>query len=105
MVNKSPIGRKFSSLFPMVFVDRGQNTNTVDKMKEIIEQVGSLLLFPEGMCTNPDTITKFRTGAFHTGYPVCPAVINYTPLVYDSDTFQLIKKLFSCNELTITINI
>jgi 1-acyl-sn-glycerol-3-phosphate acyltransferase len=105
IVNQSPLGRKFSSLYPIVFVDRGHQSKTVQKMKNMIDKIGSLLLFPEGMCTNPNTVTKFRSGAFHIGYPVCPSIITYTPLIYDSDNFELIKKMFSHNEITITINI
>ncbi|AYV76492.1 MAG: lysophospholipid acyltransferase [Terrestrivirus sp.] len=79
--------------------------STVEQMKRYVKKHGSICLFPEGMISHPDTIVRFRTGAFYVGYPVQPIVIKYEPVIYDNDIDTMIKKLLSSDNLTITLHI
>jgi 1-acyl-sn-glycerol-3-phosphate acyltransferase len=74
-------------------------------MKRYVKKHGSICLFPEGMISHPDTIIRFRTGAFYVGYPVQPIIIKYEPVIYDNDMDTMIKKLLSSDNLTITLHI
>jgi 1-acyl-sn-glycerol-3-phosphate acyltransferase len=105
-INKHWIGKLVLNLVPMMVINRGNTRiNTVDKIKKFIEKNKSICIFPEGMITHPDTICKFRTGSFYTGYPVCPIVINYEPVIYHYNTNMFIKKLVTGPNLKIKVNI
>jgi len=104
-IKKSWYGRLITNIIPLLLLNRGKKSNTVDRMKKYIKNHGSICLFPEGMITHPDTITRFRTGAFYVGYPVVPVVITYNPPIYDSDINTFIKKMTSSSNLTITMKI
>lgn len=99
------IGRKIMDIIPLILIERGSKSNTVEKMKEYIKENGSICLFPEGFMTHPDTIIRFRTGAFNTGYPVLPAVIKYDPVIADSNVFDFLQKLGSSDGINIIVNI
>lgn len=99
------IGEKLSKIVPLLMIQRGKDVNTVDKMREYIKEKGSICLFPEGMITNQETIIKFRTGAFHTGYPVQPIVIRYDPLPSDISVTKFVLRWSSCKKMTITVDI
>ena len=102
----SMIGKMISKIVTNVIVTRGdKNGNTVNKMKQHVKKYGSICLFPEGLITHPDTIIRFRTGAFNIGYQVCPVVITYDPVIYDSNIGNYIKKILSQDEFNIKINI
>jgi len=92
-------------IFPLLLIERGKDQNTVDKIKEFIDNKRSLCLFPEGMITHPKTMITFRSGAFHTGHPVQPIVINYKPGFYDGDYNNFLMKLISQDEIKIYINV
>jgi len=99
------LGRRIMNIIPLLLIERGKDVNTVDKMRKYVKENGSICLFPEGMITHPETLIKFRTGAFHIGYPVYPITINYDPVIYDTDTSILLKKITSDPHITIRINI
>ena len=100
---KSYFGRLVTGIVPLLLLDRTKKENTVDRMKEYVSNVESLCLYPEGMITHPDTILRFRTGAFHTGHPIQPVVIKYDPVAYDSGIDANVNKLLSADELTIEV--
>jgi 1-acyl-sn-glycerol-3-phosphate acyltransferase len=102
---KSWIGSKLQHILPIVYVDRGKDINTVDKLKKYIKKHNSVCLFPEGIMSHPDTIMRFRTGAFHVGYPICPLVIKYEPYIHDVSPINFIKKIISQEEISVTITI
>lgn len=104
-LTSSWFGRKLLSIMPILLVDRDKKNNNVQRMKKYIERYGSICLFPEGMISHPDTIIKFRTGAFYTGYPVYPIVIRYEPIVYDSNIGPFVMKMASNNDLNIIIDV
>ena len=60
VIKDNIIAKKFTDIVPLLLIDRGKHTNTVEKMKEYIKEIGSICLFPEGMITNPNTIINFR---------------------------------------------
>lgn len=99
------VGQQAINIVPLLIIERGKDTNTVDKMKEYIKEKGSICIFPEGMITHPDTIIQFRTGAFYTGYPIYPVVIRYDPIIYDTDMNKLINKISSQPNITIYVDI
>lgn len=104
-INDVWIGRKLTEILPILLIDRGQKSNTVERMKEYVEKYGSICLFPEGIMTHPDTIIRFRSGAFNTGHPILPAVITFDPVVADVDIFEFIQKMASAEKVNVTINI
>jgi len=92
------VSKQFLNILPLLVVERGKGCNTVDKMKEYVKKKGSICLFPEGMLTHPDTIIKFRTGAFHIGYPIYPIVLKYKVVVSDMSAPNFILKMSSHQE-------
>lgn len=94
-IKNNPIGDHATKIIPMIIVDRGKRTNTVDKMIETLKNGESICLFPEGMMSNPKTIIRFRTGAFNTGYPVYPIILKYKNFIVDMNDFDFILKICS----------
>jgi 1-acyl-sn-glycerol-3-phosphate acyltransferase len=110
VINDNPISKTLLNIIPCLIVDRGStksksNETTVDKMKKHVKKEGSICLFPEGMLTHPDTIVKFRTGAFHIGYPIYPIIIKYKNVIADMKTHSFILKIASNQEEIITVKI
>lgn len=99
-----PINKSLDQL-PILIVNRGKNENTVDRMKKWIETNGDLCLFPEGMITHPKTLSTFRRGAFHVGYPIQPIVMTYDPYIYDPDFTNFGTKILSQGQINVTIRI
>lgn len=105
IIKKYWIGTQLLNIIPLLTVERGKDTNTVEKIRDYVKKNGSICLFPEGMISHPDTLIKFRTGAFHAGHPVQPIVIRYSPVVYDNDVNNFIKKLISDPNITINVDV
>ena len=100
------ISKQLVDVVPLLIIDRGAGkSNTVEKMKKYVEKTGSICLFPEGMITHPDTIIKFRTGAFNVGYPVYPIVLKYKNVVADMFADSFIMKIISNQKETIEMHI
>lgn len=90
------IGSKLQNIIPLVLINRGSGQNTVEKIKEYIDKnKRDVAIYPEGIMTNPNTIIKFRSGSFHTGYPVQPVVITYEPNILSCDDMEALYKLMS----------
>jgi len=105
-VTNNIIGRKLVKIIPTLIINRGKKTNTVDKMKEYINKNGSICIFPEGMITHPKTISRFRSGAFNTGFPVYPVVILYDNAPADHESMMsYILKICSNKKIDIKIKI
>jgi 1-acyl-sn-glycerol-3-phosphate acyltransferase len=102
----SPFGYMFATRVPMVFINRGKKgCGTVNKMKNLVDTYGSIVIFPEGLYSHPNTLTRFGTGAFNIGYPIHPIIIKYNPIIYDSDQLNFIFKMLSCKNLVIKLTI
>ena len=93
------------NLLPLLLIDRGKTSNTVEKLKEFVDTKRSLCLFPEGIMTHQNTLSTFRTGAFMTGHPVQPIILKYKPYIYDTSMNNYITKLFSQEKITVTMTI
>lgn len=74
---KHPVSKKYTDIVPLILIERGSSKNTTKRLKEEIDKNGSVLIFPQGIYSNPHTITKFRSGAFNLGYPIYPIIIKY----------------------------
>jgi 1-acyl-sn-glycerol-3-phosphate acyltransferase len=94
-INDNPITKSLTNIIPILMINRGEKTNTVEKMKEYVENNNTICLFVEGMMTNPNTLIKFRTGAFHIGHTIYPIVLKYKNNICDMDFGKFILKLFS----------
>ena len=106
LINKSHLGRMIRDIVPILIIDHNKKgSSTVEQMSEYIKNNNSLCLFPEGVITHPDIIQNFRTGSFHTGYPVQPIIIVYDKIIYDNDIYLFLEKVLSTKELTITVTI
>lgn len=99
------VGKQVMNIVPLLIIERGKDNNTVEKMKQYVKENGSICLFPEGMITHPDTLIRFRTGAFHVGYPIYPVVINYDPVIYDTNMYNFVNKLSNARNFTVHVNI
>lgn len=105
VIRENSISKQILKMIPLLVIERGKDTNTVQKMRQYVENKGSLCLFPEGMLTHPDTIIRFRTGAFHIGYPVYPIVLKYKNVVADMSAKEFILKIVSCQKEIIEMHI
>mmetsp|Transcript_31707 Transcript_31707/g.37186 ORF Transcript_31707/g.37186 Transcript_31707/m.37186 type:complete len:264 (+) Transcript_31707:160-951(+) len=86
-IKKVPILGSIAVKLGTVFVPRSGKadalTNVLSSMTrrtQLIEQTGefpTLIVFPEGTCTNNTTLTKFRRGAFMDERAVLPVTIKY----------------------------
>lgn len=91
---KNPITRSMVSIIPTLLIEIGKKggSDTVNRMKEYVENTGPLCIFPEGMITHPATIGKFRTGAFMVGVPIYPVVLNYKNRILDLGLMEFCLK-------------
>ena len=103
-VKETWLGKMISKIIPILFIDRGKETNTVKKMSDYVNN-NSLCVFPEGVIVHPDTLALFRTGAFYAEKPILPVTITYNPLVSDSSISEFIQKLMSQDLIEITVRI
>lgn len=60
----------------------------LNRVKNISEwgEIGRILIFPEGTCTNRTSLIEFKQGAFHPGQPIQPVLIRY-PNKVDTGTW------------------
>lgn len=93
----NPITKQMVEIVPTLLVEIGKKggSDTVNRMKKYVEKNGSLCIFPEGMITHPATIGQFRSGAFMTGVPIYPVVLNYKNRVSDLELSDFCLKIGS----------
>jgi 1-acyl-sn-glycerol-3-phosphate acyltransferase len=105
-INHLELGRLIVSLCKLVIFKRGVDTNMVEKIKEYLEKMKQIVIYPEGiMKDNNDILVKFRTGAFYTGANICPVIIKYRNFIYDEDFKELIFKLLTQQEIGVDVYI
>lgn len=97
--------RNVFKIMPALIIKRGKYNNTVQKMKEFIRKRCNLCIFPEGVLTHPDTLIRFRTGAFRTGYPVQPIIIKYKPKMMHNDAMMYLSNLINQDKIDVTIKV
>jgi len=95
------LGKLITSIIPILFIKRGKQKNTVELIDKFIDEHSSILIFPQGMMTNYKYLTKFRTGAFSTKYPVQPIYLKY-----DKDVSSITMFGMLClDSLSVEINV
>lgn len=77
---KTLIGRMMIRYTDVLLIERGKSHDTVDLMKDFLgsDDHPNLFVFPTGIFDQQDTISKFRSGAFATGYPVQPIITKFS---------------------------
>lgn len=89
---------------PCLIIDRGISKNTVEQIKDFVDKHNKIFIFPEGMITNQNTLGKFRSGAFVTGHPVQPVVIQYkTKLSNCSNVKNFVLNTFSKEQIDVVV--
>lgn len=97
------LGKKIINIFPTLLIKRNNSKNVVDTLRHYVRNNGDICIFPEGYMSHHDILCRFRTGAFHIGYPVQPVVLKYTPVLScTGGTSEYISKIFSQNRIDIT---
>ena len=104
-INQTDIGRIIATKLKLLIFKRGIDTNMVEKIKEYLSEQKRIVIYPEGMITNNQTMLRFRTGAFYVGEAICPIVIKYDKIIYDDDFKKMLLKIISQNEINVTIYI
>jgi 1-acyl-sn-glycerol-3-phosphate acyltransferase len=104
-IKESLFGRLIFNTCPLLVIKRGSSINTVEQMKKFVENNGSICLFPEGTILHPETLGRFRSGAFYIGYPICPVVIRYDPPIFDFNIDVFMQKIMSTENITIYVDI
>lgn len=83
------------NILPILLIKRGEQQDTVNRMKKFVKQHGSICLFPEGMFSYPGTISRFRSGAFKIEEPIYPIVLKYNKCVLDTNGMNFALKVGS----------
>jgi len=104
-INSTDIGKIIASKCNFLIFKRGVDVNVVDKIKEYLEKMKKIIIYPEGTVGNNETLLRFRTGAFYVDAPVCPIVIRWRNYVYDEDIKKMIFKIITQNEINVDIYI
>jgi hypothetical protein len=102
-INKTDIGRIIASKCNLLIFNRNTATNMVEKIKQYLQDKHIITMFPEGAMGNPNTLLRFRTGAFYIGSPICPIIIRYNPFVWHDDLKTLLFKLTTQHEISIDV--
>ena len=59
----------------------------VDEMRKFVDKHGSICIFPEGVMKHPDTLIRFRSGAFKIDRPIYAVSIRHNDVVVDRSVF------------------
>jgi 1-acyl-sn-glycerol-3-phosphate acyltransferase len=98
------LGNLFTRRIPVLGIERGKSTNTVSKITEFLDKKYPRIgLFPEGIITHHKTLSTFRSGAFHTGFPVQPVVIKYTQNIYSGNQIDTTGRIMSQDKIIIEV--
>jgi 1-acyl-sn-glycerol-3-phosphate acyltransferase len=81
-----PYVKSLLQFFHVLFIKRQRNKQdkNVKKIMDHVNKYGDICIFPEGMFSREKTLTRFRTGAFHTGFPVQPVIIKYSEPIFNN---------------------
>jgi len=106
--SESPVMKKVSSVVPMITFNRGDKNkkiNIVDEMRNYVDTKGSICLFPEGLMKHPDTLVRFRTGAFHINRPLYAITIKHNDIVCDTHFNGFFYKLGAKKNITMEVHV
>lgn len=104
-INKTDIGKIIASKLKLLIFKRGVDTNMVEKIKKYLEEQNRIVIYPEGILGNNETLKKFRTGAFYVGETVCPIIIKYNKIIYDDDFKLMLYKIITQHEMVANVYI
>jgi 1-acyl-sn-glycerol-3-phosphate acyltransferase len=104
-VKKNWVGSKLLDIIPCLVIDRGAKGSSVEKIKDYLTSGKSLCIFPEGMLSNPNTLIRFRSGAFRTDHKDCPVIIKYKPFIHYNSTRKFMKGIMSRNKIDVDVSI
>ena len=86
----------------MILWNKDKKRNPIKEINEFVKKNKSILIFPEGTMNKNSKLSKFRSSAFKTAYPVQPLVLSYDdnknitltilPIEYPPFNIQNIKK-------------
>jgi len=109
MAGDSGIVKHAKKIVPLLTFNRGakkdRKFNVVDKMREFVDEKGSICLFPEGLMSHPDTLVRFRSGAFHINRPLYAIAIRYPEIITDGYINKVLYKLGGKRDMTIEVHI
>ena len=109
VTSDDPIIQRIKQVVTLLTFNRGDKNrkeNIVDQMKKFVEKTGSICLFPEGLMKHPDTLIRFRSGAFHIGKPVYSVTIRHHDVVSDGETINgFVYKLGAKRDIVIEVHI
>lgn len=108
IVGQSKIVDQVKRVIPLMTFERGdkdRNFNIVDKMREFVDDKGSICLFPEGMMKHPDSLGRFRSGAFHINRPIFAVTIRHNDIIADGYVNGFLYKLGAKRDINMEVHI
>lgn len=108
IVGQSAIVDQAKKVIPLLTFERGskdRNFNIVDKMRDFVDEKGSICLFPEGIMKHPDSLTRFRTGAFHINRPIYAITIRHNDIIADGYINGFLYKLGAKRDINMEVHI
>lgn len=102
-----PLSKKIRNILPnkVLLIQRGKSDNTVMRMKKHIKEHGDMCVFSTANMNREGTISRFKTGAFHTGYPVQPVILRYNPPLHNDNVVTWLSSILSAKKIDITMTI
>lgn len=108
IVGKSSLVDQITRVVPLLTFNRGdkdRKNNIVDEMKKFVDKTGSICLFPEGIMKHPDTLVRFRSGAFHIGHPIYAITIKHNDIISDGYINRFVYKLSGKQNINMSVHI
>jgi hypothetical protein len=108
IVDGFPLIEKIKQYIPLFTFDRGiknRKINIVDEMRKFVDERGSICLFPEGMMKHPDSLIRFRTGAFYIGRPLYAIIIKHNDVLSGEYINNFLYKLGAKKDINIEVHI
>lgn len=107
-ISDSPLTDKIKQVVPLLTINRGDKNRKIDiveEMRKFVDEKGSICLFPEGMMKHPDTLVKFRTGAFFINRPIYAITIRHNDIICDGYVNGFIYKLSGKRDINMEVHI
>jgi hypothetical protein len=71
------IGRLMAKYTHPLIIERGVSNNNVDMIKTFMNNNNSIIIFPQAIFSQKDTITKYKKGGFTTNHTIQPILFKY----------------------------
>lgn len=82
--------KTLTKLIPCLIIDRGIKNNTVKLIENFVNTNNVIFICPQGIFSHYQTISKFRSGAFATKYPVQPIILKYKQDISSMSMFYML---------------